>query len=583
MENNENNTNEEYITITVGNTENSKEKAPKRRKKAKDGKRTARIEKKDKKTKKGNKKERKKWSKKKKAIVISSIVLAIFLILGIVFGTYIYKADGNITEAVLNVATDVLGNDDPIFVLVLGVSEDIKTPLTDTIILCGYNPETQKAFMLSIPRDTFVGDNPNWASGYDKINAAYQKDVNHTVAGVEKLTGIEIDHWVVVRNTVLPDIVDAIGEVEFDVPIDMDYDDKTQNLHIHLDAGVQMIDGEEAEQLLRFRHNNDGSSYPSSYGDNDYGRMRTQREFIKAIANQLTQVGSTSNLKAIAEAVFHNLQTDMPFTKIAGYLPYGLKFNVENIRMEQLPGSSAMINDLWFYKSSASETKELMNELLTELGLDEKEMKKSYNESKIVKINTPASSSSKTENTNTTTSTSSTETTTQTQDSDKNTQKTQNNETTSSTNKNTNTSSDKTNTVKPSDDKVNSGNKDTSSSDKNSSSGNDNNSNNSGSSSNSGSTSGSNNSGNSGATGGNSGTGTGSNSGSDSSTGTNNSGSSGDSSLSTGGTDSGNSGGTSSTGGTGETTTPTPTPTPTPEQTTPAPETTTNPETTTAE
>ena len=393
MENNKDNTNEEYITITVGNNEKSKDNAPKRRKKPKNGKRTARINK--------NKKERKKWSKKKKTIVISSVILGIFLILGIVLGTYIYKADGNITEAVLNVATDVLGNDDPI-VLVLGVSEDIKTPLTDTIILCGYNPETQKAFMLSIPRDTFVGDNPNRASGYDKINAAYQKDVNHTVAGVEKLTGIEIDHWVVVRNSVLPDIVDAIGEVEFDVPIDMDYDDKTQNLHIHLDAGVQMIDGEEAEQLLRFRHNNDGSSYPSSYGDNDYGRMRTQREFIKAIANQLTQAGTTSNLKAIAEAVFHNLQTDIPFTKIAGYLPYGLKFNVENIRMEQLPGSSAMINDLWFYKSSASETKELMNELLTELGLDEKEIKKSYNESKIVKINTPPSSSSKKENVDTT-------------------------------------------------------------------------------------------------------------------------------------------------------------------------------------
>ena len=79
--------------------------------------------------------------------------------IGVVFGVYIYKADGNIAEAVLNVASDVLGNDDPIFVLILGISEDISAKLTDTIILAGYNPQTQQAFMLSIPRDTFIGKN----------------------------------------------------------------------------------------------------------------------------------------------------------------------------------------------------------------------------------------------------------------------------------------------------------------------------------------------------------------------------------------------------------------------------------------
>ena len=66
----------------------------------------------------------------------------------------------------------------------------------------------------------------------------------------------------------------------------MKYDDPTQDLHIDLKAGVQMIDGEKAEQLLRFRKNNDGTSYPTEYGDNDTGRMRTQREFIMAVMNQ---------------------------------------------------------------------------------------------------------------------------------------------------------------------------------------------------------------------------------------------------------------------------------------------------------
>ena len=116
-------------------------------------------------------------------------------------------------------------------------------------------------------KPSFVGTNEANASGWDKINALYQRDISKTIAAVEERTGINIDNYIVVRNTILPAMVNAIGEVEFDVPIDMDYDDPTQDLHIHLEAGVQMINGDEAEQLLRFRHNNDGSSYPSSWGD----------------------------------------------------------------------------------------------------------------------------------------------------------------------------------------------------------------------------------------------------------------------------------------------------------------------------
>jgi len=367
----------------------------------------------------------KKLSKKQKLKIALAAILAFFVFLGVIFGVYVYKANGNLAEAVLNVATDVLGDQDPIFVLVLGVSEDITTKLTDTIILCGYNPDSQKAFMLSIPRDTFVGKSEATAGGFDKINALYQKDVEKTVAAVEKLTGVNIDNYVVVKNTALPAIVNAIGEVEFDVPIDMDYDDPTQDLHIHLKKGVQKIDGDKAEQLLRFRHNNDGSSYPYEYGDNDYGRMRTQRNFITAVAKKLITWESAANLKKITTAVFDNLETNMNLGNVLGYVPYGLKFDTETLRAEQLPGASAMINELWFYKANTSKTKALMDELIASLDMDDKENEKYYtrtiDKSKYKSTNTtntnttvedddyePSTSSKKT---NTTKNTSSTQTT----------------------------------------------------------------------------------------------------------------------------------------------------------------------------
>lgn len=345
---------------------------------SKKDKKTSRIGKSGKREKKEKDPNKKKLTRKQKIIIALSIIGGIILLCGIVFGIYVIRAGGDVKQAVLNVATDVVGDKDPIFVLLLGISEDIQNPLTDTIILGGYNPETQKAFMLSIPRDTFVGKSEAHAGGYDKINALYQKGVDKTVAAVEGLTGIKIDYYAVVRNTVLPDIVNAIGEVEFNVPIDMDYDDPTQDLHIHLKAGNQMINGDEAEQLLRFRHNNDGTSYPASYGDNDYGRMRTQREFIRAVTGQLASKGSLSNLNKIATAVFKNLETNMPIAKALGYVPHALKFDASSIRTEQLPGVSDKLNSLWFYKSSAKKTGALVEELIAFLDMEEKYVDENY-------------------------------------------------------------------------------------------------------------------------------------------------------------------------------------------------------------
>jgi LCP family protein required for cell wall assembly len=324
-----------------------------------------------------------KLTKKQKIIITVSIILAIFLIIGIVVGRYIYKADGNIADAAINMMADVVGDDTPITVLVLGVSEGIETPLTDTMMLVGYNPKTENAFVLSIPRDTYIGTNQEKANSYDKINALYQTDVSKTVKAVEKLTGVSIDNYIVVKTTALVDIVDAIGGVEFDVPIDMKYDDETQNLHIDLQAGLQLIDGNKAEQLLRFRHSNPDANgkmttYPASYGLDDYGRMRTQREFIQATAKQLMSWKNVTKIKNIATAVFDNLETDMKLSKIIGYIPSALKLNVDNLRMEQLPGVSDKINSLWFYVANSTETCELMNELMDSLGLSEKELASMY-------------------------------------------------------------------------------------------------------------------------------------------------------------------------------------------------------------
>lgn len=309
--------------------------------------------------------------------VLISLLLVAIITFGFILGRYVHKSGGSFSNAIMNMVKDVLGDQDPIFVLVMGVSEDISVELTDTIILVGYNPDTNQAFMLSIPRDTFVGNNEAYAGGYDKINALYQTSPQKTVEAVEGLTGVNIDYYVTVKTSALVEIVDIIGGVEFDVPIDMDYDDSSQDLYIHLKAGRQRLNGDQAEQLVRFRHNNNGSSYSSEYGDNDIGRMKTQREFIKVVANQLLQTSDTEKLKEVARAVFSNLSTDMELSKVLTYIPYVAQFDVENnLAMDQLPGTPAMLNELWFFKANTKETQELIDSYIERLGLTDAEKAK---------------------------------------------------------------------------------------------------------------------------------------------------------------------------------------------------------------
>ena len=161
----------------------------------------------------------------------------------------------------------------------------------------------------------------------------------------------------------LVDIIDTIGGVEFDVPIDMKYDDPTQDLHINLKAGMQTINGDKAEQLLRFRHNNDGSSYSYKYGDNDFGRMRTQREFIKATATQLLNIKNVGKINDLIEDVSSNLETDLTTEEMLTYVPSLVSFNTEDLVMEQLQGETRTLNKISFFLADEN-VKEQVNVLV---------------------------------------------------------------------------------------------------------------------------------------------------------------------------------------------------------------------------
>lgn len=311
-------------------------------------------------------------------VFMTIFILAIIITSGVFTGVKIFENGGGlkgVVATVLGENTSELSNLKTINVLLLGISEDLNSKLTDTIMVCSYNPKTQRASILSIPRDTYVGKNKNSVKANDKLNTVYSKSgIDTCMEKVEQITGIELDYYAVVNTKALMKIVDIIGGVNFDVPIKMDYDDPTQNLHIHLNKGMQKIDGEKAEQLLRFRHNNNGSTYSQEYGDNDYGRMKTQREFIKETMKQTLQLKNITKAKKIISAVFENVNTNVEEGLIKQYLPYAIEFNTDSILMEQLPGESTKYNDVWVYEYNKKETTSLVKEIQNHLdNIEEKE------------------------------------------------------------------------------------------------------------------------------------------------------------------------------------------------------------------
>ena len=201
--------------------------------------------KKEKKTKKEiNKKDNKKIKEekakkqtKKKMKTWKKVLIVILVILAILGGWFAYKTKKN-GGGVSGMLATVVGHDEEtkknlpeLKILILGVSTDLgDTAPTDTIMVASYNPKEQTANLLSIPRDTYVGKNKAKATPSDKINSLYSYGgAEKTLEAVNKLTGLDIKYYAVVKTEALIKLVDAIGEVNFNVPIDMKYDDPTQN------------------------------------------------------------------------------------------------------------------------------------------------------------------------------------------------------------------------------------------------------------------------------------------------------------------------------------------------------------------
>ena len=214
---------------------------------------------------------------------------------------------------------------------------------TDTMLLASYDVTNQKATVMSIPRDTMV--NVSW--DIKKINSVYNtygggdRGIQALYKEISQLVGFAPDYQVIVEWEAVGEIVDAMGGVWFDVPRNMNYDDPLQNLHIHQEKGYRLLTGEDAMEVLRYRHDNRKNGVRLGYPEGDVGRIKTQQAFLKAMVEQLLKVENVPKVRQFIQVFQDNVETNLTFRNIlwfaqAAFLG-GLK--VENVEFVTMPNT----------------------------------------------------------------------------------------------------------------------------------------------------------------------------------------------------------------------------------------------------
>ena len=243
---------------------------------------------------------------------------------------------------------------------------------TDTMLLASYDVTNQKATVMSIPRDTMV--NVSW--DIKRINSVYNyygggdRGIQYLYKEIAQLGGFEPDYQVVVEWDAVGQIVDAMGGVWFDVPRNMNYDDPYQDLHIHQEKGYRLLTGDDAMQVLRYRHDND---MRYGYPDGDLGRIKTQQAFLTAMVDQLLQIKNVTKINQFIQVFQNNVETDLSFQNILWFAQQAILggLSMENVEFVTMPNRTASCwsrtyhNYQSYVVPSADELLELVNTKLS--------------------------------------------------------------------------------------------------------------------------------------------------------------------------------------------------------------------------
>ncbi len=298
----------------------------------------------------------------RKFTYITTLILGMFLfVLGIIFLFYINNVapepgSNSPIPQILNGLSGTKKNDPMNFLLLVG---DKASGNTDSMMVANYNPDSKQISIVTIPRDTKVKLKNNILP---KINAAYaaggreHEGAVYASEVVSNLTGININYYVHINISSIKRITDMLGGVSFEVPADLRYEDPTQDLHINLKKGYQLLDGDKVEQLLRFRKPNERlysreelKELRQFYDGSDIKRTEMQVKFIKEFISQKLNIQYLPKFNSVLNYAFQNIITNMTLSDALKLTSGVINVSTNNFNSFRLDGEDKVINGGWFY------------------------------------------------------------------------------------------------------------------------------------------------------------------------------------------------------------------------------------------
>ena len=267
---------------------------------------------------------------------------------------------------------------EPFNVLLIGFApenEAMTYGLADTIIVATVNPQTFTVSLTSIARDSFVPITC-YGGNRDKINASRGASRACLMETVESLLGIEIDYYMEANFKGVVQIVDAIGGITVNNPVEFVGQTASGNrgeYTVWVPAGEIHCDGEMALAFARERHAMPGG---------DFDRQQHQQEVIKAIAEGVINLRDVNKALAVLEAAGNNVTTNMSISQLSNIFNYIINvknytgmstFNMIDIQNMRVTGYSSwtynrsMNLPIWIYKlydGSILEAKNRINDVL---------------------------------------------------------------------------------------------------------------------------------------------------------------------------------------------------------------------------
>ena len=228
---------------------------------------------------------------------------------------------------------------------------------TDSMLLLNIDRTEKAIHLVSIPRDTLI----YCEYSVPKINSAYgwagggEAGMQELLLRVSEIIGFEPDGYAVVDLSVFEQLVDLMGGITFDVPVDMHYSDPAQGLNIDLQAGRQHLNGEQAMQVARFR---------SGYATADLGRIEVQRSLVSSALRQWVSPKGMLHLSKAVKLVLEHTNTNLTKSNLLWLAESFLLCGRSDIASATLPGYAANFTSGSYYVLDAGGVADIVNRYL---------------------------------------------------------------------------------------------------------------------------------------------------------------------------------------------------------------------------